>query len=67
MEQAVRPGSFFDTVKTVLFGALGVRRRVDHDRETVQVKPVQIIAVGLVAAVIFVLTLIVIVRWVVAG
>ena len=26
MEQAVRPGSFFDTVKTVLFGALGVRR-----------------------------------------
>ena len=62
-----RPGTLFDTVKTVLFGALGVRRRVDHDRETVQVKPVQIIAVGLLAALLFVLTLIAIVRWVVAG
>jgi len=67
MERAVRPGSFLDTVKTVFFGALGVRRRVDHARETVRVKPVQIIAVGLLAAVVFVLTLIAIVRWVVAG
>lgn len=63
----MRPGSFLDTVKTVFFGALGVRRRVDHDRETVQVKPAQIIVVGLVAAGLFVLTLIAIVRWVVAG
>lgn len=67
MERNVRQGSFVDTVKTVFFGALGVRRRMDHDRETVVIKPVQIIAAGLLAALLFVLTLIAIVRWVVSG
>lgn len=67
MAGAARPASFLDAVKTVLFGALGVRRRADHERETVQLKPVHIIVAGLAGAALFVATLIVLVRWVVAG
>lgn len=67
MAGSARPSSFLHAVKTVLFGALGVRRRVDHERETVQLKPVHIVVAGLAGAALFVGTLIMLVRWVVAG
>jgi len=55
-----------EVVKTVLFGALGIRRKADHERETQAVKPVFLIVAGLVFAALFVLTLIAIVRIVVS-
>lgn len=57
----MRPG-LLDVVKTVLFGAIGVRRKADHERETQPMNPVYVIVAGLVFAALFVLTLIVIVR-----
>ena len=55
--------SFLHTVKTVLAGLIGIRRREDHERAPLN--PVHVIAaaVGLVA--IFIFTLITIVRIVV--
>jgi len=61
----MRPG-LLDVVKTVLFGALGVRRRADHERQTQPVRPVYLIVAGVAFAALFVLTLIVIVRIVVS-
>jgi Protein of unknown function (DUF2970) len=65
MSEAMRPGPL-DVVKTVLFGALGVRRKADHERQTQSVNPVYLIVAGVAFAALFVLTLIVIVRIVVS-
>jgi hypothetical protein len=65
MNEPLRPG-FMDVVKTVLFGAMGIRRRADHDRQTQPVKPVHLIVGGVVFAALFVLTLIMVVRIVVS-
>jgi hypothetical protein len=67
MEYAMKQASFLDVLKTIAFGALGVRRRADHERETTRIKPIYIIVAGIVAAALFILTLITIVRFVVAG
>ena len=54
--------SFFHTLKTVLSGMIGVRRRDDHERAPLNPVHVVVAAVALVA--MFVLTLITIVRFV---
>ncbi len=55
-----------EAVKTVVSAFLGIRRRSNHDRDTVAITPVQVVVTGVVLAAIFVLTLITIVRIVVA-
>jgi hypothetical protein len=55
MEAAMKQGSFLDTVKTVLFGFLGVRRKADH--EAARIRPVHIIVIAVVFVVLFILTL----------
>ena len=65
MSDSIRPG-LLDAVKTVLFGAMGVRRKADHERQTQPLNPVYLIVAGVVFAALFVLTLIVIVRIVVS-
>ncbi|HKI64909.1 MAG TPA: DUF2970 domain-containing protein [Burkholderiales bacterium] len=65
MSESMRPG-LLDVVKTVLFGAMGIRRKADHERQTQPVSPVYLIVAGVVFAALFVLTLIVIVRIVVS-
>ncbi|MDX1374000.1 MAG: DUF2970 domain-containing protein [Burkholderiales bacterium] len=63
----MKQASFLDVIKTVAFGALGIRRRADHERETARIKPAYLIVAGLVAAALFILTLVAIVRIVTAG
>jgi hypothetical protein len=55
METAMKPASFLDTVKAVLFGFLGVRKRADHER--VRLKPVNVIVTAVLLVVLFVLAL----------
>jgi len=52
------------TVKTVLFGLIGVRRKADHERA--ELNPVHVVIAGVALAAMFVLTLITIVRIVVS-
>jgi hypothetical protein len=61
-----RKGSLFGTVKAVLWGFLGVRRNADYQDDLAKLNPVHLVVVGLIMAVLFVLGLILIVRWVVA-
>ena len=44
-----------DALKTVLYGAIGIRRRADHERA--QLNPLHLIIAAIVFVVLFVLTL----------
>ena len=60
MVTAAKPASILDVVKTVLAGAIGIRRRSDHERAPV--KPVHIIIAGIVFAVLFIVALLTVVK-----
>ena len=59
-DSVVRESSFLDTVKTVLAGAIGIRRKSDHERAPQN--PVHLVVAGLMFAVLFVFTLLTIVK-----
>jgi Protein of unknown function (DUF2970) len=63
---AQRPASFLQTVKAVLWSFFGVRRHADHESDVARLNPVHVIIAGLIAAALFVVTLLMVVRWVVA-
>ncbi|TMH71836.1 MAG: DUF2970 domain-containing protein [Betaproteobacteria bacterium] len=56
--------SFLDTVKTVLSGFIGVRRRVAH--ESARINPVHLIIVAVLCVVLFIFAIRTIVRIVVS-
>ena len=60
-----RKGSLAVTVKAVLWGFLGVRRNADYQNDVARLNPIHLIVVGVVMALLFVLSLILIVNWVV--
>jgi Protein of unknown function (DUF2970) len=60
MEGIVEKASFFDTVKTVLAGAIGIRRKADHERAPLN--PVHLVIAGVLFAVLFIFTLLTVVR-----
>jgi hypothetical protein len=60
MEHIMKPASLLDTVKTVLFGFIGVRRKSDHERA--QLNPRHLIIIAVLFVVLFVLALRTIVR-----
>jgi hypothetical protein len=55
----------FESLKTVLAGMLGVRRKADHVRASESVNPLHLIITAVVVAVLFVSTLVAIARFVV--
>ena len=57
-----REAGFLDTVRAVLWSFFGVRRRSDYERDAARLNPVHVIIAGLIAAALFVFTLIMIVR-----
>lgn len=60
-----RSASIGDIAKTVFFAFFGVRKRKQHEMETVHLTPVQIIVAGLVGAVVFVTSLILLVKFII--
>ena len=60
-----RKGSVWRTVQAVLWSLLGVRKGSEWQQDGAQVTPLQIIAVGLAAMVLFVLGLMALVHWLV--
>ena len=61
-----RRGSLFDTVKAVLWGFLGVRRKSDFQDDIAKLNPIHLMVVGVVLAFLFVFALMLSVNWVVA-
>jgi hypothetical protein len=60
MEDALRKPSFIDTVKTVLAGAIGIRRRAEHERAPLN--PVHLVVAAVIFVVLFIFTLLTIVK-----
>jgi hypothetical protein len=59
-------GSLWRTVKAVAWGFFGVRKNSDYQEDIAKLTPLHIIAVGFVAVVVFVVGLILLVKFVVA-
>jgi DUF2970 family protein len=59
----MKRASFLDTVKTVLSGAIGVRKRAEHEK--LQLNPLHIIITAILFVVLFIFTIRTIVRLVV--
>ena len=58
--QLMSKPTFLDTLKTVLAGAIGVRRRADHERAPLN--PVHLAVAAVLFVVLFIFTLLTVVR-----
>jgi DUF2970 family protein len=65
-EKRQKSASPFEVAKAVFWSFLGIRKRAAHESDIARIKPAQVIVAGIVGAVIFVTTLILIVRFVVS-
>ena len=54
------------TVRTVFFAFFGVRRRDEHEAETVKLSPVAVVVTAVVGAAVFVLSLVMLVKFIVS-
>ena len=61
-----RKMSFGATVKAVLWSFFGVRKKSAYDEDTQKLNPVHVIIAGIIAAALFVLGLLMVVKMVVA-
>lgn len=66
-DAAKRKMSFGATLKAILWAFFGVRKKSGYEQDTAQLNPVYLIIAGLIAAVIFIVTLLLIVKSVVAN
>jgi diacylglycerol kinase len=57
-----RKGSLARTVKAVLWSFVGLRKKSDYEQDVQQLNPIHVVIVGLVAALLFVIGLVVIAR-----
>lgn len=63
-QAAGRRAGFLQTLSAVLWSFFGVRRGRDHDRDMASLNPVHVVITGILAGVVFVLTLLMVVRMV---
>jgi hypothetical protein len=59
-----RKATPLQVVKAVLSAFIGIRRRAAHERDVVTLTPLQVIVAGIIGAVIFVLSLVTLVRFI---
>jgi hypothetical protein len=68
LKQAVaRRGSFVRTFKAVAWSFFGVRKGAEYEKDIAQLNPLHVIVAGIVAAALFVIGLVVLVKWVIGS
>jgi hypothetical protein len=68
LKQAVaRKGSFLQTMRAVAWSFFGVRRGKDYEQDVSKLNPVHVVIAGVIGAGLFVLTLVLLVRWVIGS
>ncbi|MFH1603544.1 MAG: DUF2970 domain-containing protein [Pseudomonadota bacterium] len=65
MAQAPKNASPLQLAKAVFWSFLGIRKRRDYEADSVELKPQQVIIAGLIGAALFVLGLLLLVRFVI--
>lgn len=66
-EASQRKGSFVQTLKAVAWSFFGVRKSSDYAKDVSRINPVHVIVAGVVLALLFVLGLVWLVRWITAS
>ena len=66
-EAASRPASVMQTFRAVAWSFFGIRRSAGQAQDMQKLNPVHLILAGLVSAAVFVLVLVLLVRWVVGS
>ena len=61
-QAAARKPNLLQTISAVLWSFFGVRKGRDHDRDMAQLNPVHVVITGVVLGLLFVLTLLMIVK-----
>ncbi len=61
-----RKASFGATMKAVFWSFFGIRKKSDYEKDAAQLNPVHVVIAGVIGALIFIATLIMIVKMVVA-
>jgi hypothetical protein len=64
-EPGLKPASPLQVAKAVFWSFLGVRKRTEHEKDLAQIKPVQVVIAGLIGAAIFVLSLVLLVKFII--
>lgn len=64
---AARKGSFAQTMKAVAWSFFGVRKSTEFEKDANQINPIHVVIAGIVAAAIFVIGLVLLVRLVVSS
>ena len=59
--------SFAQSMRAVFWSFFGVRKRVDYERDVQRLDPRHVLVAGLVGAALFVLVLVLLVKWVVGS
>lgn len=62
-----RKGSFGQTMKAVAWSFFGVRKSSDHAQDVSKLNPLHVIIAGVIAAAVFVIGLVLLVRWVIGS
>lgn len=62
-----RKASLRQTISAVAWSFFGVRRGRDHEQDMARLNPVHVIIAGVLGAALFVLVLVLVVRWVISS
>jgi hypothetical protein len=62
--QPERKATPLQVATAVLSAFIGIRKRAAHERDAVTLSPVQVIVAGVIAAAVFVLSLVMLVRYI---
>ena len=62
-----RKGSFLQTMRAVAWSFFGVRRSADHAQDVQNLNPVHVVIAGVLGAGLFIVALVMLVRWVVGS
>jgi hypothetical protein len=66
-EAAERPASPLQTAKAVAWSFIGIRRSTGHAQDMQKLNPVHVVLAGVAGALLFVLALVLLVRWVIGS
>ena len=66
-EAAARKGSFLGTMKAVAWSFIGIRKGAGYEKDVAQLNPVHVIIAGVIAAAVFVVSLVLLVQWVIGS
>ena len=66
-EAVARKGSFGQTLRAVGWSFFGVRKSAEHEKDVSQLNPLHVIAAGVIGAIVFVVLLMLLVRFVVGS